>query len=54
MFSVQRGFIPRITQTAAQEMACGEKFSCYLKPLIPITAEAQRVTGISWNGTEWL
>lgn len=54
MFSVHRGLIPRITQIAAQEMACGEKFSCYLKPLIPITAEAQRVTGISWNGTEWL
>lgn len=33
-------------------MACGEKFSCYLKPLIPITAEAQKVTGISWNRTE--
>lgn len=33
-------------------MACGEKFSCYVKPLIPITAEAQKVTGISWNGTE--
>lgn len=32
-------------------MACGEKFSCYVKPLIPIPAET-KVTGISWNGTK--
>lgn len=49
---IQRGLIPHITQISAQDMACGEKFSCYAKPLIPITAEAQNVTGISWNGTE--
>lgn len=50
-FSVQRGLIPHITQIAAQDMASGEKFSCYIKPLIPISAEAQKVTGVSWNGT---
>ena len=33
-------------------MASGEKFSSYVKPLIPITAEAEKVTGISWTGTE--
>lgn len=33
-------------------MTSGEKSSCYVKPLIPISAEAQKVTGISWNGTE--
>ena len=33
-------------------MATKEKFSCYVKPLIPITAEAEKITGISWNGTE--
>lgn len=51
-FSVQRGIIPHITQIAAQDMASGEKFSSYVKPLIPITAEAEKVTGISWTGTE--
>lgn len=48
---IQRGLIPHITQIAAQDMASGEKFSCYIKPLIPISVEAQKVTGISWNGT---
>lgn len=48
----QRGPIPHITKIAAQGMASEEKFFCYVKPLIPITAEAQKVTEISWNGTE--
>ena len=33
-------------------MATREKFSCDVKPLIPIPAEAQKITGISLNGTE--
>lgn len=41
-----------ITQIAAQDIAIGEKISCYVKRIIPITAEAQKVTGISGNGTD--
>ena len=35
-------------------MATKETFSyaCYVKPLIPITAEAEKIAGIPWNGTE--
>ena len=51
-FSVQRGLIPHITQIAVEDMATREKFSCYVKPLIPITAEAEKITVVSWNGTE--
>ncbi|XP_062595091.1 uncharacterized protein LOC134256466 [Saccostrea cucullata] len=39
---IQRGIIPHITQIAAQDMASGEKFSWYVKPLIPITAKARK------------
>ena len=37
---------------AAEDMTTREKFSCYVKPLIPITAVAEKITGISWNGFE--
>ena len=40
------------TQIAAENMATREKFSCDVKPLIPITAEAEKITGISLNGNE--
>lgn len=33
-------------------MASGKKFSCYVKPLVPFTVEAKKVTGISWSGTK--
>ena len=52
IFFSPAGLIPHITQIAAEDMATWEKFSCYIKPLIPITAEAEKITGISWNGTE--
>ena len=38
--------MPHITQIAAMEVKSGKQFEVYTKPKKPITAEAQRVTGI--------
>ena len=38
--------MPHITQIAAMEIRSRDKFGVYSKPLLPISAEAQRVTGI--------
>lgn len=44
---IQRRLIPHITlRTTAQDFAIEEKFSGYVKRLIPITAESQKVMGI--------
>lgn len=47
-----RGLIPHFTEIAAQDIAIGEKISCYVKLLIPITTEAQKVKGIFGNGAD--
>ena len=44
--SVRGPVMPHITQIAAMEVKSGKQFEVYTKPKKPITAEAQRVTGI--------
>ncbi|KAL4235710.1 rRNA-processing endoribonuclease [Mactra antiquata] len=44
------GKIPHITQIAAQVVGQSISFNLYVQPLIPITAAAQQITGISMVG----
>ena len=43
--------IPHITQIAAQDFSTGDSFNAYVNPKLPISDEAEKVTGIVWDGT---
>ncbi|XP_060572014.1 uncharacterized protein LOC132730174 [Ruditapes philippinarum] len=47
LLSVGGGIMPHITQIAAVNIQSGQKFNSYVIPRLPITAEAQTITGIS-------
>ncbi|KAL4220167.1 hypothetical protein ACF0H5_020576 [Mactra antiquata] len=47
---IRGGKIPHITQIAAQVVGQSISFNLYVQPLIPITAAAQPITGISMVG----
>ena len=51
LVSVRGGVVPHITQIAATNLQTGDKLNLYVRPGCPISAEAQRVTGITTNGT---
>jgi len=46
-FSVRGSVMPHITQVAAHVVGSGSGFSTYVQPKLPISAEAQKVTGIA-------
>ena len=45
--SVRGGQMPHITQLSAVEQASGKSFNRYIRPKIPISDNAQQVTGIT-------
>jgi DNA polymerase III epsilon subunit-like protein len=47
---VRDGHIPQITQVAAMEAGGGKTFNVYVRPTIPISDNAQQVTGIRMVG----
>ncbi|WAR09109.1 hypothetical protein MAR_019067, partial [Mya arenaria] len=48
--SVRGGQMPHITQLDAVELSSGKTFNCYIRPEIPISDNAQQVTGITMVG----
>ena len=42
--------MPHITQIAAQVMKTDPMFSCFVSPKVPISVNAEQVTGMSFDG----
>ena len=42
--------MPHITQIAAPVMKTDARLSCFVSPKVPISVNAEQVTGISWDG----
>ena len=42
--------MPHITQIAAQVMKTDARFSCFVSPKVPISVNAEQVTGMSFDG----
>lgn len=47
---IRRNVIPHIVQMAAVETKSNQHFSRYIIPGIPMTSEAEKVTGLVWDG----
>lgn len=50
IFSVRRNIIPHIVQIAAKEHRTQTSFNRYIPPQLPMSNEAEKVTGIVWDG----
>lgn len=47
---IRRNIIPHIVQIAAKEHRTQTSFNCYIPPQLPMSNEAEKVTGIVWDG----